>query len=119
MNATANEHNWTTFLKIFNEQNNNRPTRLGVFERKFEGETADYWIESGLPLIGVDVDTSGAGVPNVEIILGNSKNGDSRHLTHTVQGARQAKIVLSSDGTADGLEIEDAEVKTTVLRFES
>lgn len=117
MNATTKRHNWSMFLKLFSEQNGGRLTRLGVFEREF-GAATDYWIEDGLPLAGIDVDARDKEMPTIEIMLGDANKGDSRHFTHTVAGARFVKIVLSSGGEADGLEIEDANGKTTVLRFE-
>ncbi len=121
MNATMNEatkqHNWSTFLKLFSEQNNARPTRLGVLKSEF-GTTTDYWIEDGLPLAGIDVDGRGENAPTIEIVLGDAAQADSRHLTHTVAKARTVKIILSANGEADGLEIEDSEEKTAILRFE-
>jgi hypothetical protein len=119
MNATTKQHNWTAFLKLFSEQNNNRPTRLGVYKREFDTEI-DYWIEDNLPLAGIDVDAPNDGAPTIEIMLGDAAKPDSHHLTHAVAEARFVKIVLSVAGSeADGLEIEDAAGKTTVLRFEN
>jgi hypothetical protein len=118
MNATANQQNWTAFLKLFSRQNSGRRTRIGVFDKP-DSEQTDYWLEDGLPLIGIDVDAGSDGQPpTIEIILGDSVVADSRHLTHTIDSVRLAKIILSMDGTADGLEIEDLEGKTTILRFE-
>jgi hypothetical protein len=116
MNTTKQQHNWSAALSFFSEQNRNRRTRLGVFESEHDMLT-DYWLEDGLPLAGIDVDATGEGAPTVEIMLGETAK-DARHLTHVVRGARSAKIVLSADGEDDGLEIEDAEGKTTFLRFE-
>lgn len=118
MNATTNtamkQGNWSTFLKLFSEQNNSRPTRLGVLKSEF-GATTDYWSKDRLPLIEIDANTHGENAPAIEIVLGNA----SRHLTHIVAKAQTVKIILSVNGDADGLEIEDAEEKTTILRFEN
>lgn len=103
MNTTAKQHIWTNFLTFYGEQNAGRRTRLGVFE----GEN-DYWLENGLPLAGLDIDTRGDS-PTVEIMLEN--------FTHTVKDARHLKIHFSLDGGDDGLDITNAEGKTTVLRF--
>ena len=72
-----------------------------------------------MPLAGIDIDVQGENELTVEIMLGDSTKADSPHLTHTVAGARTVKIILSANGETDGLEIEDAENKTTVLRFEN
>jgi Family of unknown function (DUF5335) len=104
MNAATQQHNWTQFLKFYNEQNKGRATRLGVFENE-----NDYWLENGLPLVGIDVDTRGERSA-IEIMLGN--------FTHTIRDARNIKILLSFDGSEDGLDITDCEGRTTILRFE-
>jgi hypothetical protein len=116
MNAAAIQHNWSVFLKLFSQQNRNRMTRIGVFEGE-AGEMTDYWLEAGLPLAGVDVDTHGKDAPVIEIMLGNQGKDDLRHLTHTVHNARFIRVVLSASGEADGLDIENSE-GTTILRFE-
>lgn len=113
---TKQQHNWWALLSFFSEQNRNRPTRLGVFENERE-TLMDYWLEDGLPLAGIDVDVRGENALTVEIMLGNNAK-DARHMTHVVKNARSAKIVVSASGEDDGLEIEDAEGKTTYLRFE-
>ena len=117
MNTAMKQNNWSRFLSLFGEQNRFRPTRIAVYEGAPDAMT-DYWLEDGLPLMGIDLDTHGENGPTVEIMLGDSTRSDSRHLTHVVQGARFVKIVLSASGEADGLEIDDAEGKTTVLQFE-
>ncbi len=118
MNTTAKQHNWSALLIIFSEQNKMRPTRIGVFEGE-PGAMTDYWLEDGLPLAGVDVDIHEKDAPTVEIMLGDISKNDSSHMTHVIKGVRSAKINLSADGNDDGLEIKDAEGRTTVLRFEN
>ena len=106
MNAATKQHSWTNFLKYYGEQNNGRLTRLGVFENG-----NDFWIEDGLPLTGIDFDARSE-TPSVEIMLGDD-------FTHTIKNARSVKISFSTDELNDGLDITDAEGKTTVLRFEN
>jgi hypothetical protein len=118
MNKTETQHNWSAFLKLFSRQNQNRPTRIGVFEGE-PGAMTDYWVEDGLPLTGIDVDTGGSDAPSVEIMLGNMEKPDSPALTHTIAKARFIKIVLSAGGESDGLDIENEDGRTTILRFEN
>ena len=106
MNAMTKQYGWTNFLKYYGEQNNGRLTRLGVFENG-----NDSWIEDGLPLIGIDIDAHGE-MPTIEIMLG-------KDFTHTIKGARNIQINFSFDGNGDGLDITDADGKTTILRFEN
>jgi hypothetical protein len=116
MKTERSNDNWKTFIELFSVRNKNRPTRVAVFEGA-PGDMSDYWIEDGLPLAGIDVDTHDPESPSVEIMLGDGK-GDTRHLTHTVNNARFAKILLSASSEADGLEIEDSEGRRTILQFE-
>ena len=92
------------FLQFYGKENYGRPTRLCVFEGG-----NDYWIEDGLPLNGVDFDKHGN---SVQIMLGDE-------LTHVIKEVKNIKISFSASGLNDGLDITDAEGKTTVLRFEN
>lgn len=106
---TEQEIEWTKFLKFFTEQNEGRPTRLGVFE--CDGDKVnDYWLEAGLPLTGIDVDTKDER-PSVQIIVEN--------FTHEVKDAVNLVFRLGLNGDEDGIDISSADRKTTVLRFES
>ena len=118
MYKTEKQHNWSAFLRLFSLQNNMRPTRIGVFEGA-PGAMTDYWLEDGLPLAGIDIDTRGEDAPTVEIMLGSVEKPDTRHLTHTTAKARFVRLVLSASGESDGLDIEDDEGRTTILRFEN
>lgn len=114
MTGERTRNKFADLLKIFGEQNESRLTRLGVFIP--ENDTMqDYWLEDGLPLTGIDTETDG-GI-NVEIMLG--KEGDERHLTHSIKNAQSIKIELGLEAEKDGLEITDAGGKVTILRFEN
>lgn len=118
MKTITKKINWTEFLKLFSEQNYLRPTRLGVFEGE-PGEMKDYWLEDGLPLTGIDIDTHRQDAPVIEIMLGKNEKKDSHAMTHVIRNVRSANIVLSVNGNDDGLEIKDAEGRTTFLNFEN
>jgi hypothetical protein len=119
MQATTKQHDWSKLLNTFSEQNRTRLTRIAVFEGE-PGNMNDYWLEDGMPLQGIDVDTGGKDAPVIEIMLGDAVgNADSSHFTHIVSAVRFARIILSASGESDGLDIEDAEGKTTILRFEN
>lgn len=109
MKATAAKLEWTDFLKLYSQKNDGRPTRLGTFEND-NGTIIDYWIEDGLPLVGIDIDP-GQDMPIVEIMVGG--------LTHTVKDATKVSFHFTNNGTEDGIDIVDATGKTTILRFEN
>jgi len=108
MKATAAKHEWSDFLNFYTQKNAGRPTRLGTFENT-NGTIIDYWIEDGLPLTGIDIDT-GHDLPIIEIMLGD--------LTHTVENAKTMTAHFSLNGVEDGIDIVDSVGKTTILRFE-
>jgi hypothetical protein len=118
MNKTATQHNWSSFLTFFSRQNRHRPTRIGVFEG-VPGAMTDYWLEDGLPLEGIDVDTRGSDAPTIEIMLGSNGNPERGEFTHKIARALFLRIILSASGESDGLDIEDENGATTVLRFEN
>jgi hypothetical protein len=105
---------WEPYLREFNRQNGARLTRLGIL--KAGGGVEDLWLEDGLPLAGVGLDTEGH-EPSVEIMLGR-EGASGRGVTHTVARARRVVIRLDADGREEGLDVEDAAGATTVLRFE-
>ena len=107
MTATAKMHEWTRFLRFYSEQHRGRPTRLGVFEPTGDTVT-DYWLESGLPLTGIDV--SDEAKPLVQVIVGD--------MTHEIEGPRSLIFRFTDAGDEDGLDITDKDGRTTVLRFE-
>ena len=107
MNTVIDSKNWAEFLKGYSERNEDRPTRLGVFERH-NGNADDFWIEDGLPLMGLDAYPN-KGAMHVDIMLKN--------YTHTIDGV--ARIVdLAGDSVDEGLDIWDTQGRTTILRFE-
>jgi len=109
MNAVANQTTWTAFLKFYSEQNEGRMTRLGLFEPAGNAVT-DYWLESGLPLRGIDIDTGGEH-RTIQIMVGD--------LTHTVSDPQKLVFQFTSSGDEDGIDVADADGRTTILRFET
>lgn len=103
-NGVATKNTLESLIKFYSEENKSRPTRLGVFENG-----NDYWLADGLQLSGIDFDDHGN---SVEIMLGDD-------FTHTIRDAKNFKIHVSIDELNDGLDITDAEGRTTILRFES
>jgi hypothetical protein len=102
--GTKKQVNLTKFLQFYSEHNVGRKTRLGVFDNE-----NDYWIEDGIALSGIDVDSHNN---TIEIML-------SDVMTHTVKNVNRIKIILSFDELNDGLDITDNDGKTTILRFEN
>lgn len=71
--------NLAPFLQDFSETHRARPVTLEVLV----GATWNIQ-ETGVPLVGLDLETRGSGAPALEIMLGDEVSGERRHLTHTV-----------------------------------
>ncbi len=102
-------------VEEFNRQNKARPSRLGIIKPGDRME--DYWLEDGLPFAAIGLETEGDGAPVVEIMLG-AEGEAGRSVTHTVARVNTVTLRLTDDGSDDGLDVEDAEGATTLLRFE-
>ena len=108
MKAATKHHEWAKYLQFFSDQNTGRLTRLGVFERNGDVVT-DYWLENGLPLKRIDMDTADE-YPSVQITVGN--------YTHEVKEGVKLIFHFSYTGDEDGIDISGSDGRTTVLRFE-
>ena len=96
---------WKEFLQNFSRRHRGERTRLGVFEIR-DGVVNDLWIEDGIPLVGIDVDTK-EGRQSVGIAF--------EKFRHSIENV---STISSSEEVDGGLDIQDDEGKTTALRFE-
>jgi hypothetical protein len=108
MSTAKQEHEWSRVLQFFSEQNSQRPTRLGIFEPNHTA-AADYWIECGLPFNGIVVEAQSDRL-DLQLIVGT--------LDHTVKNVVKVSWQMTASGDEDGIDILDADGRTTVLRFE-
>ena len=108
MNTKQTQHRWGAQLSQFSRENLGRTTRLGVFEPGDRG-TVDYWLEDGLPLREVVCEENN-GARFVEIILDG--------FTHSIGNAMRLEFLFGTEKPDDGLNVVDADGRTTILRFE-
>ena len=108
---------WQSDLVAFGKRNNMRPTRLEVLGQPREVES-DFWLEDGLLLVGIDLDTAGERGTRVEIMLQAPSASGKNHMTHTVTGVKRLELETTDDRDA-ALEIEDGEGTVTIMHFES
>ena len=108
---------WQADLVAFGKRNNMRPTRLEVLGPAREVES-DFWLEDGLLLAGIDLDTDGESGTCIEIMLQTPSASSKNHMTHTVTGVKRLELETTDDRDA-GLEIEDGEGRVTIMHFES
>ena len=76
---------WQADLAAFGKRNNMRPTRLEVLGPERDVES-DFWLEDGLLLAGVDLDTDGERGTCGEIMLQAPSTSNKNHMTRTVAG---------------------------------
>lgn len=89
------------FLQDFTEEHRAQPMTLEVL-------VGAAWNvqESGMPLVGLDLDTRGPDAPALEIILGDEATGEKRHLAHTVNRIRGVTVELDENEDEQRLIIE-------------
>jgi hypothetical protein len=107
---------WQSDLAAFGKRNNLRPTRLEVLGPVREVES-DFWLEDGLLLAGIDLDTDGERGACVEIMLQAPSAPSKNHMTHNIAGVKRLELE-TTDGLDKALEIEDGEGKITIMHFE-
>jgi hypothetical protein len=108
---------WQADLAAFSKRNNMRPTRLEVLGPGRDVES-DFWLEDGLRLTGVDLNTDGERGACVEIMLQAPSASSKNHMTHTVAGVKRLELETTDDRDVT-LEIEDAKGRVTIMHFES
>jgi len=99
---------WKEFLKSFSTRHRGARTRLGVLEMR-HGVVNDLWIEDGLPLVGIDVDSKQRR-QTIDIVF--------EHFRHSIENVSKITQVNDSEEIGEGLDIQDDEGNTTALRFE-
>ena len=115
MNAKTG-HEWSSFLALFLDRNQGKPSRLGVFVGEDRG-IQDFWIEDGLPLRSVTVEPR-EGSADVEMVFGSKTGSEETAFTHHIAAARSIRFGLGLGEYEDTLEITDDSNNTAVLRFE-
>ena len=108
---------WQSDLAAFDKRNNMRPTRLEVLGPAREVES-DFWLEDGLLLAGIDLDTDEERGTCIDIMLQAAPASGKNHMTHTVAGVKRLGLE-TTDGRDAALVIEDGEGRITIMRFES
>ena len=117
MRKNIEPSSWRANLSDFGERNKMRPTRLEVFGRDKEVES-DFWLEDGLLLAGIALETDGERGPSLEIMLQVPTVPTRSHMTHTITGVKRMGLETVA-GRDESLEIEDKEGAVTVMHFES
>lgn len=85
---------WQSDLAAFGKRNNMRPTRLEVLGPAGEVES-DFWLEDGLLLAGVDLDTDGERGSCVEIIAPGAIH--LKQKSHDAHRSRREAIGIGDD----------------------
>ncbi len=113
MKGNFDRNAWTNYFKEFSARNMARPTRLESF-----GEFGAQEEKHGLPFEGIAMDTSLAGPPSVEIMLGGHGVSKARHLTLVIPDVQEITPKGGLDGRDEALEIVSGEGYRHLLRFE-
>jgi hypothetical protein len=109
----AREH-WALALAEINAANVNWPTSLEVIGPIGE-VSRDYWLENGLPLLGLSLEKGKVETLNLAILLGGQTARE--HLEHNVTDVVALALERDYEGHCYCLEVEDAAGRVTILRF--
>lgn len=106
--------NLAPFVREFTEEHRTKPMTLEVLV----GSTWNIE-ESGMPLVGIDLETKGPHAPALEILLGDVASGEQRHLTHTVHGVTKVTVELDLNEEQRRLIVEGDDGSQAVLSIDS
>ena len=108
MNQEIPVAEWSGFLEQFTKQHEGRQVSLETTNRSRTQTDAH-----DLPLQGISLDRKGSDHGAILMTVGS---GDTE-LTHAVDDPRRVRLLKTSDGADEGLEIESADGSRTRLAF--
>jgi hypothetical protein len=101
------------FLRDFTVTHRAQPVTLEVVV----GSTRNIQ-ESGVPLVGLDLETKGPDAPALEILLGDELSGEKRHLSHIVPRVQAIEVELDAKGAEQRLVIAGDDGSQAVLSID-
>jgi hypothetical protein len=100
---------WATFLDHFSRQHVGQLARVESAGREF-GVQANA---RNLPLLGVTAEVHGGGVPEIQVMVGDSPDA---HVVHAISHPAAVRIGESNDGSSATLQIQSQDGVLTVLQ---
>lgn len=102
---------WFVYFERLGKQAQTYPVRIEVENR----DIGDQEMARKLPLVGMDLETKGSEVGNIEITLGDN----DQNFTHHIDDPTRIYLKVDDAGNIDCIEIEDQDNGKTLIFFES
>lgn len=102
--------NWFVVFERLGKQAQTYPVRIEVENR----DIGDQEMTRKLPLVGIDLETKGSEVGNIEITVGDTDN-----FMHRIDDPARVYLRVDDAGNIDCIDIEDGDNGKTLIFFES
>lgn len=106
------QEEWSAFFDEVSRQYNGGQVMVTVKGEGLPGDT----VISGLPLLGVQLNTKGSDAGSITVIAGQSADDA---ISHTIMGATQVSVMRTSDGAVDTVQIAAPDPAQTRIQFQS
>ncbi len=102
--------NWVIYFERLGRQAQTYPVRIEVENQDIGAQE----MARKLPLVGIDVETKGSEVGDLEVTVGDS----DQNFMHHIDDPRRVYLKVDDSGNIDCLEIEDGDNGKTLIFFE-
>lgn len=102
--------NWAVYFERLGQQAQTYPVRIEVENR----DIGDQEMARRLPLVGIDLETKGSEVGDLEVTVGDV----DENFMHHIDAPTRVFLKVEDGGNIDCIEIEDADEGKTLIFFE-
>ena len=103
------EH-WAVYFERLGRQAQTYPVRIEVENQ----DIGDQEMARRLPLVGIDLETKGSEVGDIEVTVGDA----DQNFMHHIDGPTRVYLMVDDSGNIDCIEIEDGAEGKTIIFFE-
>jgi hypothetical protein len=102
--------NWSVYFERLGRQAQTYPVRIEVENR----DIGDQEMARKLPLVGIDVETKGSELGDIEVTVGDA----DQNFMHHIDGPSRVFLSVDDSGNIDCIAIEDGDNGKTLIFFE-
>ncbi|WNG44601.1 hypothetical protein F0U60_11255 [Archangium minus] len=102
--------NWALYFERLGRQAQTYPVRIEVENQ----DIGDQEMARRLPLVGIDLETKGSEVGDIEVTVGDA----DQNFMHHINEPTRVYLMVDDSGNIDCIEIEDGAEGKTIIFFE-
>lgn len=102
--------NWSLYFERLSKQAQTYPVRIEVENR----DIGDQEMTRRLPLVGIDLETKGSEIGDIEVTVGEA----NQNFMHHIEDPMRVYLKVDDSGNIDCIEIEDGDNGKTLIFFE-